>query len=1080
MKTLRILPALLLGLTLSGCPTAPRPDPIPPSPKVVSFTATPGSVTPGREVTLAWTVTDATKVTIADVERGDVSGVDDKLTGTLTQLPTANALYVLTALNDRGAKATAFVSVTVSGADPDKLLFAAYPQVVPPGETGTLIWAAPGAKSVSITPMGGAALDLMGQVESGSVTVDPSATETPFTLNADGQTRTITVTRGVAISELTLSAPVIEVGEMTTVSWKTSHATKITLSSPGVGTLFESTTAAEVAMGSHVYTVPTLPSGSVINYVLDAEGPGGTTRKVVTQVIGKDPVITEVTAPEYARTGEAFTLAWKAANADVVQVRVGTRTIYESTSFSQVATGSVELPAPAMDTVYTVAAVALPSGLAATKDATVKPVGVASVMTFTATPTTVSNGGDAVTLTWNAPNARRVQIVQDSELTVVWKTGAAAESGTATVYPNKATSRFVLTATNTLDPAITANADVTVTTVAELSSFDGGLVFEGGGTIDLGFPVGTEIYGLPSDTTESNPTSTGFVDIAMTGTKLTFSSTDNGYVQFPVPGFETYLYGTRYAASGNISVCTNGFMALRATTTTTATPPSTFPGTSSTYDQFLAPFWTDLELGPNGAVYWEIQGEAPNRLLIVQWDQVRMVGTPMSSLTFQAQISQTGVITFEYETLDNLPSTYTSVSGLQSSGGRGLTGTPTAGGSLRFFGPKTAPASVSAAVLPVSGFVKVGSGFTRMALSRFVRAGDVRFTEVMFAPAATVPSGEWFEVVNNGTATLDLNGYEIDFGGGATHTIASSLPLLPGAILVLGQTTDTLTNDGVTVNYAYGTTLTMPDTNGTLTLRAGATSVASITWTGSVGGNGNALNVDGTPVLVGSTLGTQQCTTTQTFGSQVPPQTGTPGTLVSCFGYVLTSIPAAFDDISLTGTPAFPLGTVIDWLESPASITLPVAFPYFGTPQTQVWTSPSGWLDFQTQASAVYSNRTSTSATSQPVGAIALFWDDLENFPAQSASNVFWTRRADHTVIQWSHFTHWLGDDDFNFQVKLFDNGRIELHYGAMSSGDSSNYGDGNSATVWIEQPTGAAALPIGRNEPVIQSNTAYRYTPTN
>lgn len=1087
MKTLRIVPALILGAALAGCPTAPKPDPIPPSPKVVSFTATPAQVTPGGEVTLAWEVTDATKVTITDLDKGAVSGVDDKLSGMVRLVPTASTLYVIDARNERGAKATAFVSVTVAGADAEKLLFAAYPEVIAPGDTGTLVWSAPGAKNVTITPMGGAALDLQGQVQSGTVAIDPTDTETTYTLNADGQTRTVTVTRGVSISELTLSQPVAEVDDMVTVAWKTVHATKVTLSSPGFGALFESTTAAEVAMGSFAQAVPNLPAGTVLNYVLEAEGPGGTARQVVALVIGLDPVVTEVTAPQYVKTGSTFSLAWKAANADVVEVRVAGVTIYRTTDVSQVATGSVQLPSPSADTTYTVAAVALPSGLAATKDATVQPVGAASVMTFTAAPTTVTNGGDAVTLTWNVPNARQVQIVQDNELTVVWKTGPTAESGTATVYPNKATSSFVLTATNTIDPAVTATAEVTVGTVAELTSFDGGLIFEGGGSVELGFPVGTEVQGLPEDSPQFNAMSTGFDDISMTGTKLTFTNNDNGTAQFPVPGFETFLYGQRYAASGNLSVCTNGFMALRATTTTTSTPPTTFPGTSTTFDQFLAPFWANLELGPTGNVYWQVKGEAPNRVLIVQWDKVRLVGTAMSSLTFQAQVSQTGVITFEYQALDNLPATYTYATGIQAFGGRGLVGTPAAGGSLRFFGPKQAPATVSGAALPVSGFVKIGSGFTRMSLGRFIRGGDIAITEVMFGPAATVPAGEWFEVANNGTAALDLNGYEIDFGGGSTHVIASSVPLPPGGLVVLGQSSDPLQNDGVTVSYAYGNTFTMPDMAGSVALRAGATTVASINWTGTVGGNGNALNVDGKPVLVGSALGTQQCTKASTFGSQTPPQTGTPGALTSCFGYLLTSIPVAFDDITATGTPAFPALSVVDWTTTPATITLPTPFSHFGTPYTQLWVSPSGWIDFQSQTSAVYTNRTATSSTSQPVGAIAVLWDDLENFPTDPTSNIFWARRTDHTIVQWSHFTHWLDADDMNFQAKLFDDGRIEIHYGTMTNDPTSaslRYAEGGSATVWLEQPTGAAALPIIRNTSAataagfIAPNSAYRFTP--
>lgn len=1079
MKTLRILPALFLGAALTACPTAPKPDPIPPSPKVVSFTASPATVAPGGEVTLDWKVTDATKVTITDVDKGDLSGVDDQLSGSVKVVPTASTLYVLTALNERGAKATAFVSVTVKGADADKLLFAAYPPIITENQPVSLIWSAPGANVVTITPSGGTAIDLMGQVQSGSVSVHPTDTETTYTLNADGQTRTVTVTHAPAISELTLSKPVAEVDDMVTVTWKTEHATKATLSSPGFGTLFETTTAGEVAMGSYSQAVPSLPTGTVLNFVLDVEGAGGSSRQVSALVVGKGPVLTEATAPRYVKSGSTFTVAWKAANADAVEVRTGGTAIYRTTDFSQVATGSVSLPSPAMGMTYTVAAVALPSGLAATKDVTVEPVGAVTITTFTATPTTVANGGDAVTLTWNVPNARELRIEQDNELTVVWKTGTTAETGTATVYPNRATSTFTLTATNTLDPSETATAEVTVTTVGELRAADGGVVFERPGSVDVALPFGTEIHGLPLPTPTFNTASTGFDDIAMTGTKLDFPSADNAYVQFAVPGFETWLYGTRLARTGNISVCTNGFLTLRAGTLTTATPPSTFPGTSTTYDNLLAPFWADLELGTNGAVYWQVKGEAPNQVLIVQWDKVQLKGTPTSVLTFQAQVTQAGVITFEYQTLDNLPTTYTSASGLQGSAGRGQTGTAAAGGSLRFFGPIPAPASVPSDALPISGFVKIGNGFARASLSRFVRATDISITEVMFA--STAPFGEWFEVANNSTAALDLGGWEIDFGGGTTHTITGSVPLPAGGVIVLGQSNVPSENDGVTVAYAYGTSLLLADGPGQVALKSGGATVASRSWTGTVGSAGNALNVDGRPVLLSTGLGTLECTSSATFGTQVPQQTGTPGTLTSCFGYVLTNIPVDFDDLSTTGgTPLFNASANPDWTTAPAAFDLPTPFPYFGVSQPRVWVSPSSWLAFTTQSSAVYTNRTTPSLTSQPVGAVAPFWDDTENIPSVTGSNVFWARRSNHTVVHWSHFTHWLESDDLNYQVKLFDNGVIEFHYGTMTSSTSDNYGDGNDATIWIERPSGtASALPIGVNQAVISPNTAYRYTPT-
>ena len=1084
MKTLRILPALLLGAALAGCPTAPKPDPIPPSPKIVRFTATPASVAPGGEVTLEWEVTDATKVTIDDVNKGALSGVDDRLTGTVKVVPTESTLYVITALNDRGAKATTFASVTVSGADASKLVFAAYPQLLPTGETGSLVWSAPGARVVSITPMGGAALDLGGQLESGSVAIDPTATETTYTLDADGQTRTVKVTRGVAITEFTLSKPVAQPDDMITLSWKTAHATKVTLSTPGVGPLHETTTAAEVAMGSHSLAVPTVPTGTVLNYLLDAQGPGGTLRQIVSLVVGKDPVITEVTAPQYVKTGSTFTISWKAANADVVEVRTGGATIYQTTDFSQVASGSVRLTSPSTMTTYTVAAVALPSGLAATKDVTVDPVGDVTVNTFTVAPTSVATGGDPVTLTWNVPNARQLRIEQDGELTVVWKTGAAAEQGTATVYPNRATTVFTLTATNTIDPAQTASGDAGVTTVVEMTSYDGGVIFQGASNVDLGLPVGSEVHGLPLSSADAIPSSTGFDDISMTGTKLTFTNTDDGYAQFAVPGFETFLYGNRLVNGGSVTAGTNGYLALRAVTTTTGTPPSPFPGTSTTYDNFLAPFWANLELGPNGAVYWQVKGEAPNRVLIVQWDKVRLVGTAASVLTFQAQVTQTGVITYEYQTLSGLPATYTSATGLQGTSGRGLTASPAAGAGLRFFGPKAPPISFPSAALPASGFVKIGSGFTKVAMTRFVRAGEFGISEVMYSPASTVPAGEWFEVYNSSTQPIDLNGFEIDFGGGNVHTIAASVVVPPSNALVLGQSTDPTQNDGVTVAYAYGPTFAMDDTAGSVTLRSGPQQITS-SWTAAVGGTGISAVTD-TRLLLGSTgaynvpIPPCSASPTQTYGSQTPLQRGTPGVLTTCFPR-LSTIPVSYTEIATTGT----LVGFTSWDEQTRTLDISSA-PILlrGASVSTLSISTNGWIIAGTTTTTELTNKT-VPTTSAPLGTLAVFWDDLNR--KDTTGNIYYQRfaagadpanPAPHWVIEWKNYTHYNANDTLDFQAKLFDDGSVEYHYATMISGSSANYANGNSATIWMENTAGTGALPFSINQPNITPNMAVRYTP--
>jgi hypothetical protein len=78
----------------------------PASPVIASFTATPATVQPGQSVTLNWSVTGATALSIAPAP-GSVTG------NSVTVTPAATTTYTLTA-TDSGGSATATTTVTVS------------------------------------------------------------------------------------------------------------------------------------------------------------------------------------------------------------------------------------------------------------------------------------------------------------------------------------------------------------------------------------------------------------------------------------------------------------------------------------------------------------------------------------------------------------------------------------------------------------------------------------------------------------------------------------------------------------------------------------------------------------------------------------------------------------------------------------------------------------------------------------------------------------------------------------------------------------------------------------------------------
>lgn len=1083
MKTIRYL---LIALAVAGCPQAPKL--VLPNPPVIDrFTATPATVARGGMVTLEWGTADATEVQIVQVGVGPVAGVDNKPTGSTTVTVTQQSLFVLNASNSRGVKTTALATVAVEGAA-QQVMFAALPALIGPGQAATLVWTAPGARSVTLTSEGGTAIDLRGQVETGSVEVTPTV-GTRYTLTVDGTSRTVDVAITQSITMFAASKTLADAGESVTLSWQTANATKVTLNQPGRGTLFSSGDAGTMlASGSVMDLVPPYATGTVVPYELVVEGAGPAISQVARIVVGNQPVINTFTGPEYAKQGGRFRLTWTTLNADAVELATGGTTFYRSVTAAEAASGFLELPTPAAQTDYTLTALNTRASVSVTKSFTQKVVGAVTLTSFTATPAMVVAGGDPVTLTWNAPGARHVVITDGQGHTVASARGPTAETGTGTAYPNGPTT-YRLSADNTIDPAVTSTASVTVTTPA---AFGAAGTILAGDTVAITWTVGASgLIGFPGGTATVQAASTGFVDIATTGTKLTFVSSDDGTATFTPPDFETFLWNER--VTGTFTASTNGFVALVPTAaargTTTALPNSTVER------NFLAPWWADLTVPANGGVYWQVLNEAPERTLVVQWDHVRAKAAMGSDLVFQVQVHQTGKVTFEYRTL-SMTGTVMPVIGVQGPPNTAQVGpAPSANSSTTFFGGIMSPLMRTLlAPETITGFIRLTNGYLRPRFTaNVVRVGEVFVSEVMYRPQPSLTGGEWLEVTNISQSVIDLAGWSIDLADAGTITIDAGLTLTPGASVVLGQTlADAGVNDDVAVTYAYGP-LVLPDAPAAVSVGRGAFRSTS-NYTPALAGSdaGVSVNIDNQPHLVtGDTSTTTphgvSCNSTTPIGSQTPRQLATPGAFWPCgVPFKMSGVAPSYFDISMTGTPIFNSSLGFD--ETVAPVTMPVAFPFDGTMATQVGVSTNGFVVLKVYTTGAGLTNKVAPSTAAPSGSVvAVFWDDLDSNDAFLDSNVYWKRVAPnedplnpggHTIFQWHHYNHWIANDDLNFQVKLFDTGVIEYHFATMQSGSTSNYGNGNSATIWLENAAGNSALVVGRNQPVITSNMAIRFTP--
>ena len=425
---------------------------------------------------------------------------------------------------------------------------------------------------------------------------------------------------------------------------------------------------------------------------------------------------------------------------------------------------------------------------------------------------------------------------------------------------------------------------------------------------------------------------------------------------------------------------------------------------------------------------------------------------------------------------------------------------PASNSARYYFSPVTTPIDVRVAKgTNWGGYVKVGNAFTLVtkAAGAYLIPTDLGLTELMFRPAATVPNGQYLEVINRTAGPLDLSGWQLSSPGVPTYYVPTGFLLPSNVATVIGASADPAENDDAGVALAWGPSgfVLSPDA-GTFTIGT-ADAGAGFNYTGPAdGGRGQSIEVDPGPFVgTSGTPGLAACLATTPFGSQVPQQLGSPGSESGCgFGYSLQVIAEKFVDISDGGTALINnQSTAIDGITVPITLAPTVSDPapmVFGARRDVLSMSNDGWIVWGSTTSTNFSNTTTTSTTSTTKGKVAPFWDDAQtSINLNPPCEMYWKRfaanedpatPAAHWVFQWAHMRHYATSpaDDLNYEVKIFEDGTIEYHYGEMISGTSSNYANGNSATVWLEKPDGTQALVVSINSPSIRPHTAYRFVP--
>ncbi len=157
-----------------------------------------------------------------------------------------------------------------------------------------------------------------------------------------------------------------------------------------------------------------------------------------------------------------------------------------------------------------------------------------------------------------------------------------------------------------------------------------------------------------TDSDEPNGPVFGWIDISATGTDA--GLTDEGEANVAVP-FPFEFYGS---VVDELTVGANGAILLEGNQGLSFTNPCLPGDNTSGGDVLLAPLWDDLDPGDGaaGGVFHEVIGAAPDRQLVIQYQDIPRYGT-QAFFTFQVVLSEgSSDVLFQYLSLDAADPTY--------------------------------------------------------------------------------------------------------------------------------------------------------------------------------------------------------------------------------------------------------------------------------------------------------------------------------------------------------------------------------------------------------------------------------------
>jgi predicted extracellular nuclease len=149
-------------------------------------------------------------------------------------------------------------------------------------------------------------------------------------------------------------------------------------------------------------------------------------------------------------------------------------------------------------------------------------------------------------------------------------------------------------------------------------------------------------------------------------------------------------------------------------------------------------------------------------------------------------------------------------------------------------------------------------------------------TEIMQNPSAVDDSvGEWFEIYNDGTEAIELEGWTISDNDSDSFTILGSLIILPGQFMVFGNNGDPLLNGGIVMDYVYSGMFLSNSADELVLTNAAGTEIDRVEWDNGVTfPDPNGASMQLTSLALDNNVGANWSTSTELYGLT---DRGTPG-----------------------------------------------------------------------------------------------------------------------------------------------------------------------------------------------------------